>query len=106
MPIERAIESILQDAIWRGEFNRLPGEGRPVNLDGYFNTPEDLRLAYSILKNADTLPEEAELLKEISALRDELAASLDGQRRQELGRAIEGRLLRYNLALEARKRGR
>src|SRR5438445_35918 len=40
-----------------GEFDRLEGAGRPVNLDAYFSTPEELRAGYAVLKNAGVVPE-------------------------------------------------
>jgi DnaJ-like protein len=45
-------------------FENLPGAGKPLDLEEYFNTPEDLRMAFSILKNANCAPPEAEMLKE------------------------------------------
>ncbi|RPH57254.1 MAG: DUF1992 domain-containing protein, partial [Chloroflexi bacterium] len=64
--MSKSIDEIIREAMQRGEFDHLPKTGQPLNLDDYFNTPEDLRLAYSLLKNANFLPEEAALLKEIA----------------------------------------
>jgi len=57
------------EAIARGEFDNLPGKGKPLDLDGYFATPEHLRMGYSMLKSADIIPEEMELLREIEGLK-------------------------------------
>jgi len=103
MPLERNIESILREAIERGEFDNLPGAGKPLDLTAYFNTPEEVRLAYSILKSADVLPEEASLLKEIAVLKADLDACRDDARIAQLRKAIEDRLLKYNLLNERRK---
>jgi len=46
-----------------GEFDDLPGAGKPLGLSAYFDMPEEICLAYSVLKNTDILPQEAELLK-------------------------------------------
>jgi hypothetical protein len=51
-----AIEQIIREAMARGEFNNLPGEGKPMDLSSYFNTPEEVRKAYSVLKSAGILP--------------------------------------------------
>jgi len=103
MPL-KAVETLLQEAIQRGDFDNLPSKGQRIDLSDYFNTPEDLRLAYWILKSADVLPEEAELLKEIAALKDELALCMDKTCRASLRKEIEVRLLRFNVIMDGRKR--
>jgi hypothetical protein len=51
-------ERVIQEAIARGELDDLPGTGRPLELDDDALVPEELRLAYRILKNAGYVPEE------------------------------------------------
>jgi hypothetical protein len=46
--MSKSSDEIIQEAMQRGEFENLPGKGKPLNLSDYFNTPEDVRLAYSI----------------------------------------------------------
>jgi hypothetical protein len=46
----------------------VPGVGRPLALDDDRLIPEDLRLAYRILKNAGFVPPEVEALNEIADL--------------------------------------
>ena len=99
----KAVEALLQEAIQRGEFKDLPGKGKPVDLADYFNTPEDVRLAYSLLKNANILPEEAELLKEIAGLKEELELCQETTPRKTLRKTIEERKLKLNVLLEGRK---
>lgn len=102
-PIKHA-EALLQEAIQRGDFDNLPGKGQRIDLSDYFNTPEDLRLAYSILKSTDVLPEEVELLKKIAALKDELAQCTDETRRASLRKSIDERLLSFNVMMDGRMR--
>ncbi len=46
-------ERRIAEAIERGEFDDLPGVGRPLDLDDVDPLlPEELRMAYRILKNA------------------------------------------------------
>ena len=66
--LEFIAEQKITDAISRGEFENLPGEGKPLALDDDSLVPEDLRLAYRILKNAGFVPPEVETLNEIAAL--------------------------------------
>lgn len=63
--LERIAEERIREAIQRGEFDNLPGSGKPLKLEDDRHIPDDLRLAYKVLKNADCLPPELELKKEI-----------------------------------------
>lgn len=103
MPPLRAVDALIEEALARGEFDNLPGAGRPLDLSAYFDTPEEVRLAYSILKNAEVLPREAKLLKDVSALKEELATCSNASRRKKLHREIENRLLSYHTLIERRK---
>ena len=62
--LERVAEKRINEAIQRGEFDNLPGSGEPLNLEDDRQIPDDLRLAYKVLRNADCLPPELELKKE------------------------------------------
>lgn len=70
---EKIIEERIRVARMKGEFNNLPGSGEPIVYENDGHIPEDLRLAYKILKNADCLPPEIELKKEILKTEDLLA---------------------------------
>src|SRR5256714_9151585 len=83
-----------------GEFDDLEGKGRPINLDAYFSTPEELRAGYAVLKNAGVLPEEAGLLSEINELQARLEGCRDAAGRGKLVRSIGGLTLKYNLLAE------
>ena len=63
MSLESFIEAQIKKAMAEGQFDDLPGKGKPIDLKAYFDTPEHLRMAYSILKKADFVPEEVQLLK-------------------------------------------
>jgi hypothetical protein len=76
--LERLAEERIRDAIQRGEFDNLPGRGKPLNLEDERHIPDDLRLAYKILKNAGCLPPELELKKEISKA-EELLSSMEDE---------------------------
>ena len=70
------VEQKIAEAIERGELDDLPGAGRPLELDDDALVPEDLRLAYRILKNAGYVPAEVETLNEISQLERLVASSV------------------------------
>ncbi|HEX6413120.1 MAG TPA: DnaJ family domain-containing protein [Burkholderiales bacterium] len=56
-------EQRIAEAIANGDFDDLPGSGKPLELDDDSLLPEELRLAYRILKNAGFVPPEIESLK-------------------------------------------
>jgi hypothetical protein len=52
------IEEHIRRAHARGEFDNLPGAGKPLDLGEDAHLPAELRMAYRVLKNAGYLPEE------------------------------------------------
>jgi len=67
---QRLAEERIQEAIRNGEFDDLPGKGRPIQMEDLSLVPEEVRLAYKILKNAGFVPPELELKREIRTLED------------------------------------
>ncbi|MGA7563643.1 MAG: DnaJ family domain-containing protein [Desulfobaccales bacterium] len=74
---ERLAENRIQEAIEAGVFDDLRGKGRPLRLEDESHIPPELRMAYKILKNADCLPPELEVRKEIVTLQDLVAGLKD-----------------------------
>jgi hypothetical protein len=70
---EKIVEERILKAQKKGDFENLIGSGKPLKLNENYYIPEELRLAYKILKNADCLPPEIELKKEIKQTEDLLA---------------------------------
>jgi len=106
MSLESFIEQQIRKAIAEGEFDDLPGKGKPVDLRAYFDTPEDLRMAYSILKDANVVPEEVQLLKDIEALKAQLETCSDQEQRNQIEKAIREKRLTFNLLIENQRRKR
>ena len=104
MSIESAIEKQIKEAMARGEFDNLAGKGKPLDLEAYFNTPEDLRMAYSILKSNDFVPEEVEIMKEISSLKEKLGTTAEVSEAGALREKINQRSLALSLLLDRRRR--
>ena len=61
----KIVEERIRKAQKKGEFENLEGSGKPLDLLQDQTVAEELRLAYKVLKNADCLPPEIELKKEI-----------------------------------------
>ena len=69
----KIIEQRIQKAQERGDFDNLPGSGKPIRFEDDSHVPEDLRMAYKVLKNGDCVPPELDLKKEIRSTRDLVA---------------------------------
>ena len=104
MSIEKHIDNLIKAAMDRGEFDDLAGKGRPIDLDAYFATPEDVRMGHSILKANNFVPEEVERLNEISELKRLLAASTDEAETARLRKSISEKMLALSLILERSRR--
>jgi len=106
---ERLAEQRIEEAMARGEFDDLPGAGKPLPEDDLAGVPPELRLACRILKNAGYLPEEVQLRREIASVRRLLAEgladeSLTAEARRRLWLLTErlGQLRGGNLLLQER----
>ena len=100
MGFDKLAEQKIREAIEAGEFEDLPNAGAPLDLEPYFAMPPHLRMAYSILKNANCLPEEIHLLNEISRLESAAAVAADEAVKARLSRELQDARLRLALALE------
>ena len=104
MPFSRIAENRIKEAIEQGQFENLPGAGQPLNLEEYFSTPEDLRMAYSILRSANCVPAEVELLNEISRLNRSIAQIEDTTTQKQLQRALTDRQTQLAVMFEQKSR--
>ena len=93
---EKIVEDRIKKAQRRGEFDDLPGTGKRLELADDQHIPEDLRLAYKILKNADCLPPEIELKKEILRTEDLLANIHDEAERYRTLKKLNFLILKLN----------
>ena len=73
----KIVEERIRKAQKKGEFDNLEGTGEPLDLANDQAVAEELRLAYKILKNADCLPPEIEIKKEIHQTEELLAGMTD-----------------------------
>ena len=68
--LDQWAERHIVDAQRQGDFDNLPGSGKPLMLDDDSHVPEDLRAGYRLLKNAGCLPLELQQRKEAIELAD------------------------------------
>jgi hypothetical protein len=95
---EKIVEERIRRAIQNGEFEGLTGAGEPLALHDDSHVPEDLRLAYKILKNAECLPPEIELRKDIEKAEDMLAAMPDTAEKYQALKKLNFLILKLNAA--------
>jgi len=93
----KIVEERIREAQKNGEFDDLPGRGKPLSLEDESHIPEDLRIAYKILKNADCLPPEILEKKEIHQMEELLATVPDEKERYRLIKKINYRIMKLNM---------
>lgn len=98
--LDRLVEQRIEAAMAAGEFDHLPDAGKPLALDDDKLVPEELRVAYRILKNAGFLPPELATRGEIASLDELLRHATDDATRK---RAVT-RLALLEAKLEAEGR--
>ena len=97
-------EARIREAIDRGLLDDLPGKGQPLPADDAEDVPSELRGAYRILRNANVLPEELVVHRDLLTLGDLLAACHDEAARDPIRRRIAAVRVRYELLKEERLR--
>lgn len=97
-------EARIREAIKKGEFNDLPGFGKPLVMQDLSFLPPELRVAYIILKNAGFLDidsqENARPLPPQTT--EEFAFSKANQEHSK--ESLDEKAFRYNVMMESRRR--
>jgi hypothetical protein len=93
----RIAERRILEAIQNGEFDNLEGKGRPINFEDETWVPEDLRIAYRILKNAGCIPPELEMRNEVINMHTLMNTIDDDKERLKKIRELNFKLLKLNL---------
>jgi len=95
--LQKIIEQKIREAQMKGEFDNLPGKGEPVKIEDDSYVPEDLRMAYKILKNANCVPPEIELKKEIRRMEDMLETLSDEKEKYLQIKRINFKIMQLNM---------
>jgi hypothetical protein len=106
MSFHRNTDEKIKEAIARGEFDNLPGKGKPLDLDAYFATPEHLRMGYSILKSADIIPEEMERLKQIERLKKSLDSCTSQIEKRAIQKQLSEKITNFNMRMKRYRKKR
>ncbi len=92
---EKIVEERIKKALKKGEFENLRGAGKPLSNDGA-HVPEDIRMAYKILKNAGCVPLEIELKKKITDARDLMAGMKETAEKYQLLKKLNFLIMQFN----------
>lgn len=101
---ETAIEKQIREAIERGDFDRLPGTGKTLDLSENPYTPAEWRLAFKLLQDAGMAPDWIELDKEIRRERLVLDTWIKLQTQRQRAERDRARMLSASQLIEARGR--
>lgn len=93
---EKIVEERILKAQKKGDFENLTGSGKPLKLNENYYIPEELRLAYKILKNADCLPPEIDLKKKISQTEDLLVGMQDTSEKYRILKKLNFLIMKLN----------
>ena len=94
---QKIIEKRILEAQKKGEFDDLPGSGEPISVEDDSHVPEDLRLTYKILKNANCVPPEVQLRKDIRKMEDMLEGMSDEKEKYRHIKRINFKIMQLNL---------
>ncbi|RLC28974.1 MAG: DUF1992 domain-containing protein [Deltaproteobacteria bacterium] len=95
--MQKIVEQKIREAQTKGEFDNLPGRGRPIEIEDDSHVPEDLRMAYKILKNANCVPPEVALKKQIVRMEDMLDDLSDEREKYLHIRRINFKIMQLNM---------
>lgn len=96
MPFSRIAERKIVEAQKKGLFSDLEGRGKPLKQEE-ISVPEDLRLAYRMLKTAGYIPEELALKKEIHNTQELLKSTEEVKDKYKLLTKLNLMIRRFNL---------
>jgi hypothetical protein len=94
--ISRIAEERIRRAVNEGHFDNLANAGQPLDLEDDTWVPEDLRIAYRVLKNAGITPPELEMRAEILSLRELIDTIDDDKERLKKLRELNYKLMCLN----------
>jgi len=100
---ENLVDIKIKKAIAEGEFDNLPGKGKPIDLTRYYELPEHLRIAYQIIKNSGYVPEEVRLKKEMEILKEKMRNTSSLDEKEKLMKQLTETSQQYHFCMEYNK---
>ncbi|KMK92312.1 DUF1992 domain-containing protein [Rossellomorea marisflavi] len=96
-------EQRIRKAYEDGEFNELPGFGKPMDLNDDAGIPEELKMAHRMMKNAGYSTEEAGLKREMMRIEDLMRTCEDDTEAKALQKDLNEKVLKYNAMLSKKR---
>ena len=93
---EKIVEERIKNGQKNGAFDNLAGSGKPLDFSDEMIVPDDLRIAYKILKNADFIPPEIELKKKILRTEELFAEADDIRDKYKLLKKLNFLIMKLN----------
>ncbi|WP_059172481.1 DUF1992 domain-containing protein [Bacillus sp. FJAT-27445] len=84
------------------EFEHLPGFGKPLPPDELAGVPDELRMAYRVLKNGGYTDEAKTLRQEMASIESIIVQSTDDTERASMQKKLNQKLLQYNSLMAKR----
>ena len=102
---ERAdlVEAQIQAARMRGDFDNLPGHGKPLDLDDLPGLTPEQRFEALLLRGAGELAVEVLLAREIRECREALEQATSAEEREHVRTTLDAKLDELAVALKARR---
>jgi hypothetical protein len=97
-----ASEDKIKKAYQNGEFNNLPGFGKPLPKDSLASVPEELRMAYRVLRNAGYSLEEDKIRQELLSMEDLIRSCETKEEKADLQKKYNEKLWRFNKMIRER----
>jgi hypothetical protein len=94
---EQLVEQRVAEAQARGEFDKLPGQGQPLQLEDDSMVPEELRAGYRLLKNAGYLPPQLQMQREIREVEQLIRQARAVEQKASLQRRLHALLLQLRM---------
>lgn len=95
-------EDRIKRAYKDGEFDNLPGYGKPLNLEDLSAVPQELRMAYQLMKNSGFSPEVNKLRQEVMTIEDLIRTCENPDEKEKLTQQLGQKLLKYNKIMSSR----
>ncbi|MFE7062214.1 DnaJ family domain-containing protein [Sutcliffiella sp. NPDC057660] len=103
MDFFRLTEEKIRKAYEDGEFENLPGYGKPLELEDLSHVPPEMRMAYKMMKNSGMMEEE-QLRSEMEYLEDLIKGAHDDLEEERLTRRLNEKQFRLNQLIQKKKK--
>ena len=99
----RVTDEKIRKAYEDGEFENLPGYGKPLELEDLSNVPPEMRMAYKMMKNAGMM-EEQQVRTEIEYLEDLIEGAHSDVEEARLTQRLTEKQLRLQQLIQKKKK--